>query len=130
MTIKSIYPDICSADLPASRDFYVGLLGLEIAWEADWYIALAAPGAPEMQITLVAAGHDSVPEDFQQRPAGVLMSFEVEPVTTYWERALKMGVPIAQELREEVFGQHHFMAVDPDGLLVDVIETVFVPEPS
>lgn len=39
-----------------------------------------------------------------------------------------MEATIAQELRDEEFGQRHFMVVDPDGLLVDVVETLFVPE--
>ena len=32
MTILSIFPDIHAADLTASRDFYVDLLGLQVAW--------------------------------------------------------------------------------------------------
>lgn len=128
MTIKSIYPDIHCSDLAASRDFYVDLLGLDIAWESDWYIALTAPGATDMQLALVAAGHDSVPVDYQRTPAGVLITFEVEPVTDYWEKARALGLPVAQELRDEEFGQRHFMTVDPDGLLVDIVETTFVPE--
>lgn len=128
MTITSIYPDICSSNLAASRDFYVALLGMEVAWEADWYIALTAPGAPHMQIALVAADHDSVPVDFRQRPAGVLISVEVDDATAVWETALAMEATIAQDLRDEEFGQRHFMALDPDGLLVDVVETLFVPE--
>lgn len=128
MTIKSIYPDICSSDLTASRDFYVKLLGMEVAWEADWYIALTAPGRPDMQVALVAADHDSVPHDFQRAPAGVLITVEVDDATACWQQAQALDAPIAQELRDEVFGQRHFMAVDPDGLLVDVVETLFVPE--
>jgi len=128
MSIISIYPDIHAADIAASRDFYVDLLGLQVAWEADWYVALAAPDAPGAQLALVAAGHDSVPVGHQMRPAGVLISFGVSNATAVHDRAIELGVPIAQELRDEEFGQRHFMAVDPDGLLVDVVETLFVPE--
>lgn len=128
MAIKSIYPDICSADIAASRDFYVNLLGLVVAWESDWYCALCAPGVPDMQVALVSASHDSVPADFQAHPAGVLISVEVDDAEAAWQNAQSLGVPIAQELRDETFGQRHFMAIDPDGLLVDVIETLFVPD--
>ncbi len=34
------------------------------------------------------------------------------------------GVELAQELRDEEFGQRHFMAVDPNGLLVDVYQPI------
>lgn len=127
MTILSIFPDIHAADLTASRDFYVDLLGLQVAWESDWYVSLAASDAPGAQLALVAEGHSSVPPAHRSRPAGVLITFEVSDATAVWRRAADLGVPIAQELRDETFGQRHFMAVDPDGLLVDVVETLFVP---
>ncbi|NOX29540.1 MAG: glyoxalase [Actinobacteria bacterium] len=130
MTIKSIYPDICASDLTASRDFYTALVGLKVAWESDWYIVLNAPDADPggMQLALVAAGHDSVPVDYQQPPAGVLISFEVDNATELYEHAISNGLAVAQELRDEEFGQRHFMAVDPDGLLVDVVELLFIPD--
>ena len=38
--------------------------------------------------------------------------------------AAALGAEIAQELRDEEFGQRHFMAVEPNGLLVDVYEPI------
>ncbi len=130
MTIKSIYPDICASDLIASRDFYTALVGLEVAWESDWYIVLNAPGDDpgNMQLALVAAGHDSVPVDYQHPPAGVLISFEVDNAAELYDRAVANGLAVAQDLRDEEFGQRHFMAVDPDGLLVDVVQLLFIPD--
>lgn len=128
MSINSIYPDIQTTDIAASRDFYVDPLSLQVAWESDWYIALVAPETPGAQLALVAAGHESAPLDHRHRPAGVLISFEVTDATAVHQRAVQLGVPIARELRDEEFGQRHFMAVDPDGLLVDVVEMLFVPE--
>lgn len=128
MSINSIYPDIQTTDIAASRDFYVQLLGLTVAWEADWYIALVADDVPGAQLALISAGHDSVPSQHHRQPAGVLISFEVTDAAAVHERAVQLGVTIAQELRDEQFGQRHFMAVDPDGLLVDVIEMLFIPE--
>jgi len=107
MTIKSIYPDICASDLTASRDFYTALVGLQVAWESDWYIVLNAPDADPggMQLALVAAGHDSVPVDYQQPPAGVLISFEVDNATELYQNAVTNGLAVAQGLRDEDFGQ-------------------------
>jgi len=108
----------------------MSLVGLQVAWESDWYIALNASETDGMQLALVAAGHDSVPADYHRPPAGVLVSFEVDNAAELYERAVANSVTIAQELRDEEFGQRHFMAVDPDGLLVDVVELLFVPEES
>ncbi len=48
------------------------------------------------------------------------MTVEVDDVDAVHERAREMGAEIAQELRDEEFGQRHFMAVDLNGLLVHV----------
>jgi len=128
MSIQSIYPDICANDLAASRGFYTDLLGLEVTFESDWYVALQAADQPSVQLALVAAGHSSVPTAYRTSPGGVLISFEVDDATAFHDRALELGLVLAQPLRDEEFGQRHFIAVDPDGLLVDVIETLFVPD--
>ncbi|MGX1808155.1 VOC family protein [Nocardia sp. NPDC055321] len=125
--IKSIFPDIPSTNVAASRDFYLGLLGLTVAWESDWYVLLHGDG-PEIQLAIVEHGHGSIPETHHDTARGVLISFEVDDATKVWTRARELELPVAQELRDEEFGQRHFMVADPNGLLVDVIETLFVPD--
>ena len=125
--IKSIFPDITTEDVAASRDFYVRLLGLDVAWESDWYVLLHGDGST-VQLAIVERSHDSVPAVHRHAASGVLITFEVDDATEVWKRAQELGFEVAQELRDEQFGQRHFMLVDPNGLLVDVVETLFVPE--
>jgi uncharacterized glyoxalase superfamily protein PhnB len=47
-----------------------------------------------------------------------------------FDNAMRHGLPVAQELRDEEFGQRHFIVVDPDGLLVDVVEQLFIADPT
>ena len=49
---------------------------------------------------------------------------EVPDVDVVYARAQRAGRPLAQELRDEVFGQRHFMVADPDGALVDVVTVI------
>ena len=44
-------------------------------------------------------------------------------------RLLAEGVEVVQPLRDEVFGQRHFIAVDPNGILLDII-TPIEPDPD
>ena len=119
--MADIFPVVCTDAIEASRDFYAALLGLEVVLESGWYTLLRAPGAPEAQLGLVTRGHPSVPEGFGRRPQGVLVTMEVEDVDAVHDRALALGAPIVQALRDEEFGQRHFMTTDPDGALVDVV---------
>jgi catechol 2,3-dioxygenase-like lactoylglutathione lyase family enzyme len=130
MAITSIFPDICTDDLAASRDFYVALLELEVAWESDWYVLLVVEGAPQIQLAFVAREHDSVPAAGRRHPSGVLITIDVDDVDAVHDRAHANGVHIEQSLRNESFGQRHFIATDPNGLLVDVVQTLFVPDPN
>ena len=54
----------------------------------------------------------------------MLVTVETEDVDAVHERARELGVEIVYALRDEVFGQRHFMAKDPNGLLVDVVQLI------
>ena len=127
--MRSLFPDICSDDVAASRDFYVALFGFRVAFEIDWYVQLQSPADANLQLAFVRRGHDSVPAGFGEPPRGVLVTIETEDVDAAHERARELGVPIVYALRDEVWGQRHFMAKDPNGLLVDVVQLI-PPAPS
>ena len=54
----------------------------------------------------------------------MLINFEVEDVDAEYAKAVASGVPILQSLRSEPFGQRHFIAQDPAGVLIDVITPI------
>jgi catechol 2,3-dioxygenase-like lactoylglutathione lyase family enzyme len=122
--VNALFPDIQSARLPESRDFYTGLLGMEVVFDGDWYMLLRDPRRPRLQIAFVADGHETVPAPFHGSARGVLITVEVDDVDAVHDRAVSLGIELAEELRDEEFGQRHFMAVDPNGLLVDVYQPI------
>jgi catechol 2,3-dioxygenase-like lactoylglutathione lyase family enzyme len=122
--MNALYPTILSDCVPATRDFYVGLLGLRVDFDSDWAVYLSAPSDSALKLAIVERGHDSVPTSFQSAAAGVLISVEVDDVDQTWARAAALGAPVGQALRDEPFGQRHFMVSDPNGLLVDVITPI------
>jgi len=122
--IKSIYPLLPVADLAASTRFYRNVLGLSVVFEADWYVQLQAPGQTSAQLALIVPDHDSVPERFHARAAGVVISFEVDDVDDRWAAARDAGAEIVVDVRDEAWGQRHFVTVDPDGLMVDVVQSI------
>ena len=122
--MNALFPDVPSARLPESRDFYVRLLGMEVVFDSDWYVLLRDPRRPRVQLAFVAHDHHSLPAAFRGPARGLLVTAEVDEVDAVHDRAREMGAEIAQELRDEEFGQRHFMAVDPNGLLVDVYEPI------
>ena len=122
--MKSLFPDICTDDVEASVGFYTALLGFRPVFQIAWYAQLAAPSDPAVQIAFVKRGHASVPEPHGVAPRGVLVTVEVDDVDAVHARALELGLEIPYALRSEVWGQRHFMALDPNGLLVDVVQLI------
>lgn len=56
--------------------------------------------------------------------SGLLINFEVDDVDAHHARLAAAGVPIVLSLRDEAWGQRHVMAIDPNGVLIDVITPV------
>jgi catechol 2,3-dioxygenase-like lactoylglutathione lyase family enzyme len=119
--MRGAFVDLCVADVAASSGFYRSLLGLGVIVDHGWYVELGA--GDRVALALVQAGHETVPSAAGRAPSGVLVSFEVDDASEAAEVAGRMGCRFAVELVEEL-GQRHFMVVDPDGAVVDVIERI------
>lgn len=125
------YPIISAGNLAASKDFYQRLAGLVPVWENDWFVLLQAPNRPEVQLAFIRPDHESIPAAFRsQRPAGVVVTIEVPDAAQAFEHATRHGFAMVQQLRDEAFGQRHFMVADPDGLAVDVVQQIFIADPT
>ncbi len=122
--MHSLFPDICSTKLPESKQFYTKLLGLHTVFELDWYIQMRAPHDENLQLAFVAKDHESVPPGYRLDPQGVVITIEMVRVDPVYERAVAAGLSIVLPLRDERWGQRHFMTRDPNGLLVDLVQLI------
>lgn len=101
-------------DLPASRQFYTDVLGMEVAmW--DPVLGLTSPANPSAQILIPPAGMtDPVP------------SFGVDvgdpaAVDTAHAAALERGLRVVYPIRDEPWGVRRFFVEDPGGTIVNVL---------
>jgi catechol 2,3-dioxygenase-like lactoylglutathione lyase family enzyme len=119
--VTGAFADLCVHDVGASVAFYRGLLNLQVVVDHGWYAELGMDG--RTLLALVERGHETVPAAAGGPPRGVLVSFEVDDAAAAARQAQAMAAPVVVALETEL-GQHHFMVVDPDGAVVDVIERV------
>ncbi|WP_241909893.1 VOC family protein [Vibrio sp. 10N.261.55.A7] len=115
-----IITNICSSDLATSKQFYIDLLGLNVKYDSDWYVQLCSPDDPNIEYGLIQQDHEIVPEEFQQPPGGVYVTFVVSDVESVYARAIEMKLPIVKEPTNEFYGQRRFLTKDPSGCLIDV----------
>jgi len=125
---NALYPLLHVRDVAASSRFYQDHFRFEPVFESDWYVQLRG-GAKGHELALIAFDHDTIPPAGRQPTAHLILSFEVEDAAAEAARFEQAGVTIVQPLRDELFGQRHFIASDPNGLLLDVI-TPIEPDPD
>ena len=129
MHTHSLYPLIQVADVEATARFYEQHLGFTPIFSSDWYAQLRATGDHPFEIALIVHDHETIPLIGRGPTKAMILSLYVEDAAAEQARLTAAGVPIAQPLRDEVFGQRHFIATDPNGLFIDII-TAIEPDPE
>ena len=129
MKPTGFYPLMLSDDVAAAKRFYVEHLGMEATFDANWYVQLQHPADRRIEFAFIARDHDSIPPHARTGRGGTVLSFEAEDVDGAYEQAQLAGLPILLTLRDEVFGQRHFITADPDGNLIDMIKFI-APSPE
>jgi catechol 2,3-dioxygenase-like lactoylglutathione lyase family enzyme len=125
MNLTSFYPVVCTSRLRDSHDFYRRFFGFETTFEADWYVSLRRPGPPAYELALLDHQHPTLPEAYRAPARGLLLNLEVTDVDAEWERlVVRGGLHAELPLRDEDFGQRHFIVAAPDRVLIDVITPI------
>ena len=104
-------PNIRS-DRPAeTREFFVDLLGFEVAMDIGLGGDRRVAGQPR----------DPGERHQQRGPGRPRISVEVPDVDAVHARAVEQGLEIAYSLRDEDWGVRRFMLREPSGTLVNVV---------
>ncbi|MGH7720232.1 MAG: VOC family protein [Gemmatimonadaceae bacterium] len=129
MRIQSSYPVLLTDDVRAAGAFYITHFGFAPAFESDWYVSLKHRDAPQHELAFVHQDHASVPAARQTAARGVILNFEVPDAAAEWQRLHGAGAPVLLALRDEPWGQRHFILEAPGGVMIDVIESI-APSPE
>jgi catechol 2,3-dioxygenase-like lactoylglutathione lyase family enzyme len=111
VTINRAVPNIKSDRPAATREFFVDLLGFEVAMDLGWVVTVASPTNRSAQVTII--NNDD--------PAAPGISVEVPDVDAVHASAVEQGFEIAYSLRDEEWGVRRFMLREPSGTLVNVV---------
>ena len=113
MSVRRIVPDIRSKQLDTSRQFYVDVLGLEVAMDMGFIVTLRSSTNPTAQVSLVRDDESSaiLPQ----------MSVEVADVDDVHARAVSRGFKVVYPLTNEPWGVRRFFVTDPNGTIINVM---------
>ena len=124
MQITQFYPVLMVADVAATAAFYKRHFGFEPAFESDWYVHLTMPGPVPVNLAILDGTHETIPAVARGKVTGMLLNFEVADVDAVHAALSAAGLPILLPLKDEDFGQRHFITADPNGVLIDVITPI------
>jgi catechol 2,3-dioxygenase-like lactoylglutathione lyase family enzyme len=124
MAISGLFPVLLTSDVIAARHFYERCFGLVVLFESDWYVQLSDPTNPRLELAVMTTRHESLPSAAQPPAAGVLLTFEVPDAAAEHARLSGLGVEFVHGLRDEAWGQRHFMLRGHDGVYVDIVERI------
>ncbi|WP_394832246.1 VOC family protein [Pendulispora rubella] len=123
MKITSYYPVVLTDDVAKTATFYVTHFGFEPLFESAWYVHLRSTFAANVNLGIVQYDHETVPPEGRVKSA-LLLNFEVDDPDEVYARVEQAGLPILRTLRDEPFGQRHFITADPNGVMIDVIKPI------
>lgn len=124
MKTTSYYPVLMTADVAGTAAFYIEHLRFKPLFDSGWYVHLQSSDDKRVNLGIVAGDHETIPAPGRGRASGLLINFEVKDVDAVHERIVAAGIPILRSLRDEAFGQRHFIFADPNGVLIDVIKPI------
>ncbi|WP_064967576.1 VOC family protein [Tenacibaculum ovolyticum] len=117
--INRIMTNICSDNLPESRNFYTKLFDFNVDFDSDWFIHLISKDK-KLELGIIDRTNDIVPKDFQDNPQGFYVTFVVDSADEIFQIAESEKFEIISEPTDTFYGQRRLLLKDPNGVLVDI----------
>ena len=124
MKVTSYYPVIMTERVEETAAFYVKHFGFQESFTSDWYVHLQSAEHSAVNLAILNGQHETIPPQGRGKVAGLLLNFEVDDVDAVHRRLQAAGLPILLAIRNEDFGQRHFITSDPNGVLIDIIKPI------
>jgi catechol 2,3-dioxygenase-like lactoylglutathione lyase family enzyme len=114
MDIRRIVPNLkASAPLERSRQFYEGVIGLELAMDLGWIVSFRSRSNTSAQLSVLLNDASA--------PVHPDVSLEVGDVDEVYRKAEAAGAEIVHPLTDEPWGVRRFFVRDPNGAVINVL---------
>lgn len=122
--IQAMFPVMVASNLAELNAFYTSYFGFQaVFFEPSFYLHLVSPNTG-IQLGFLVPGHQSQPPFLHalMDTKGYVISFEVADAARAYSQVTTLDLPVVMELKEEQWGQLHFMIKDPAGIHIDIVE--------
>lgn len=121
--MKNLYPLIITEKIVETTAFYKDNFDFIAVFEQDWYVQLLHEKTGS-ELAFMTTNVSNQPTELHSgfTGKGLALSLEVEDAAAEWQRLKDKNLTVIIELRDEEWGQRHFIIVDPAGIYVDVVQ--------
>ncbi|MCB4362218.1 VOC family protein [Hydrogenophaga taeniospiralis] len=125
MKSTQYYPVLMTDRVAETARFYETHFRFIRQFDSNWYVHLQSAEDASVNLAVLDRDHATIPVVARgQQASGLLLNFEVDDVDAEYQRAVAQGLPMLLALRDEDFGQRHFIVQDPNGVMIDVIQPI------
>lgn len=121
---SAMFPVMVTENLLQVKTFYETIFGFEsVYFQEDFYLHLVSEKSG-VQLGFLVPNHPTQPEFLHRliNPDGYVISLEVKDAAKAYEQAMKLDLAVSMPLKEEAWGQIHFMVEDPSGIKLDLVQ--------
>ena len=121
---QAMFPVMVTTDLDALKQFYESVFGFNaVFYDADFYLHLVSPNNG-VQLGFMVANHENQPAFLHARMVteGYVISLEVSDAHKAYQQAKDLALDVVMPLKDELWGQRHFIIQDPAGFKLDIVE--------
>lgn len=122
MKINAHFPITITEKLSECKDFYAKYFDFAPVFEADWYIHMA--NKTGTQLAFMKPNLNNQPSFLHTayNGEGIVYSFEVADAAAEFAELQKTDIKILLNLKDEEWGQRHFIVQDPAGVHIDIVQ--------
>jgi len=122
--IEAMFPVMVTKKLEAEKQFYESVFSFHaVFYDPKFYLHLVSPSTG-IQLGFLIPDHITQPEFLHPKMItdGFVISLEVKNAAQAYAQAKKIDLEIVMQLKEETWGQIHFMLKDPAGFRIDIVQ--------
>jgi uncharacterized glyoxalase superfamily protein PhnB len=122
--IDAMFPVMVTNELDAVKQFYEAVFGFTtVFYDSDFYLHLISSNK-SIQLGFMLPNLESQPDFLHpiMSSQGYVISLEVKDAVLAYSEAKKMNLNFIMALKQEEWGQIHFIIQDPAGFSVDVVQ--------
>lgn len=120
---NSFYPVLMCNDIRKEADFFIELFDFKEAFNSDWYISLK--DNEEFELAFIDSSHDTIHKQYRKECQGLILNIEVDDVNAVYSEVIsRKKSSLLLDIKNEEFGQRHFIIETPSKILVDIIQII------